>query len=105
MLKTTLIIAALMLVIGGAQAFQLNTHTPTIHQLNPQLLPPGARAFGSGGGAGRVSLGGGFGPGNSNQQTRPAQRWTPCTSTTERILQSKTLGRAPNATRLEWPNT
>jgi hypothetical protein len=36
-----LFFASILLCSGGAQAFQLNVHTPpTIHQLNPQPLPP-----------------------------------------------------------------
>jgi hypothetical protein len=50
-----LVFASVMLCAGGAQAFQLNVHIPTIHQLNPQPLPPGA-AFGTGSGAGKVAL-------------------------------------------------
>jgi hypothetical protein len=45
-----LIFAAALLFAGGAQAFQLNAHTPpTIHQLNPQPLPPGMQAQSLGG--------------------------------------------------------
>jgi hypothetical protein len=51
----TLVFAPALLCAGGAQAFQLNMHTPTIHQLNPQPLPPGA-AYGTGAGAGKVKL-------------------------------------------------
>jgi hypothetical protein len=52
------VFASVLLFAGGAQAFQLNMHTPTmhtptIHQLNPQPLPPGA-AISSGGGTGKV---------------------------------------------------
>jgi hypothetical protein len=37
-----LIFASALLCAGGAQALQLNAHTPpTIHALNPQPLPPG----------------------------------------------------------------
>jgi hypothetical protein len=52
-----LLIASVLLFAGAgaAQAFQLNVHTPTIHQLNPQPLPPGA-AYGTGSGAGKVKL-------------------------------------------------
>jgi hypothetical protein len=40
-----LFFASVLLCSGGAQAFQLNPHTPpTIHQLNPQPLPPGMQA-------------------------------------------------------------
>ena len=51
-----LVFATALLWASGAQAFQLNMHTPTIH-LNPQPLPPGAQMhYGSGGGAGKVML-------------------------------------------------
>jgi hypothetical protein len=37
--------SVLLCSAGGAQAFQLNANTPpTIHQLNPQPLPPGMQA-------------------------------------------------------------
>jgi hypothetical protein len=40
-----LFFASVLLCSGSAQAFQLNAHTPpTIHQLNPQPLPPGMQA-------------------------------------------------------------
>jgi hypothetical protein len=50
-----LVFASALLCAGGAQAFQLNVHMPTIHQLNPQPLPPGY-ANGSGWGAGKATL-------------------------------------------------
>jgi hypothetical protein len=50
-----ILIASVLLFAGGAQAFQMNVHTPTIHQLNPQPLPPGA-AYGTGSGVGKVKL-------------------------------------------------
>jgi hypothetical protein len=49
-----LIFAAAMLCAGGAQAFQLDAHAPpTIHQLNPQPLPPGMQSQSRGGTTGR----------------------------------------------------
>jgi hypothetical protein len=50
-----LVFASVLLFAGGAQAFQLTVHTPTIHHLNPQPLPPGA-AFGTSYGARKVKL-------------------------------------------------
>ena len=51
------VLASGLLFAGAAQAFQLNAHTPpTMHQLNPQPLPPGMRAQ-TGGGAGKVMHG------------------------------------------------
>ena len=44
-----LLLASVTLCAGGAQAFQLNTHAPTIHQVNPQSLPPGATMKGGSG--------------------------------------------------------
>ena len=49
-----LVFASALLCASGAQAFQLNMHTPVMH-LNPQPLPPGAQMhYSSGGGAGKV---------------------------------------------------
>jgi hypothetical protein len=43
--------AWVLLCSGGAQAAQLNMnmHTPTIHEVNPQPLPPGATIKGGSG--------------------------------------------------------
>jgi hypothetical protein len=55
--------ASVLLCSGGAQAFQLNAHMPpTIHQLNPQPLPPGIKANPTGGGTGKIlAATGGYG--------------------------------------------
>jgi hypothetical protein len=45
-----LVFVSILLFAGGAQAFQLNVHTPST-LLNPQPLPPGMRARPTGSGS------------------------------------------------------
>jgi hypothetical protein len=58
-----LIFASALLCAGNAHAFQTNMHTPTIHQLNPQPLPPGMQ---TGGGTGNVNITGSSGQGGGS---------------------------------------
>ena len=70
-----LIFASALLCAGNAHAFQMNMHTPTILQLNPQPLPP---VMQTGSGTGKLNItgssrqGGGSGMGKVTPAIRKA---------------------------------